>query len=373
MRVTRNMMLSSMMMNISDIQKKLFKNQMQISESRRILTPADDPSGTTHVLFNKTAMAKNEQYQTNVMRALNWMETTESVLDQLNTLFSDVDVIANRGATDIYGANERHTYAEDISDQLDNLLKFARTMYNGRYIFGGHETMSAPFEGSNVVENETVNVNVGAAQNLQHVHLEKESVIVRDTSGGTTYSEGTDYTIDYENGTITALASGNMVDGQNYVIDYKTEGISSVTTNSKGTSGDIKYQIGNDVTAAINIQGDELFTDQVDMFNLLIDLRNKLERDDIDGVQGLIGDIKTGIEHITKMSGEMGGRVSRLTMTSQFLENEHIQLEDIGSRENDLDVAAALVQMQALDLAYQTSLTANSEILQMSLVNLLNR
>ena len=372
MRVTRNMMLSNMMMNISDIQKKLFKNQIQISESRRVLTPSDDPLSTGHILLNQVAIEKNGQYQVNVKRAVNWIESTESILGQMFNLMSDVDALSNRAATDTYGADERHAFAEELSQHLDDLLKFARTTYNGRYIFGGKETLTAPFEESSTVSGESFQARSDTAVNLNHVHIKEGSIVVKDEAGTTTYVEGTDYTVDYDDGTVTMLSTGNMVDGTTYQIDYETEGINSVTANTDGISGDIKYQIGNDVTMTINVSGEELFQSDVDYFQLLIDLRTAVERDDIETIQSLMGQIKDGMDHIARLNGEVGSRLNRLNMTGQFLENESIQLEQIQSRENDLDIAEAMVQMQALDLAYQTSLQANSEILRMNLVNLLN-
>lgn len=53
---------------------------------------------------------------------------------------------------------------------------------------------------------------------LAHQKLVSGTVVVTD--GTTTYTEGTDYTIDYPNGTITVLSTGNMADNTQYSIDY---------------------------------------------------------------------------------------------------------------------------------------------------------
>jgi len=44
--------------------------------------------------------------------------------------------------------------------------------------------------------------------------------VVTTTDGATTYTEGTDYTIDYDNGKITVLSTGTMADATEYYIDY---------------------------------------------------------------------------------------------------------------------------------------------------------
>jgi len=46
------------------------------------------------------------------------------------------------------------------------------------------------------------------------------SVVVKTIDGATTYTEGTDYTIDYTNNTITVLSTGTMLDATAYYISY---------------------------------------------------------------------------------------------------------------------------------------------------------
>ena len=66
MRVTKNMMLSTMLVDINKIQEKMMKNQMQTSSNRRILSPSDDPIGTKNALSARSALAENEIYQNNI-------------------------------------------------------------------------------------------------------------------------------------------------------------------------------------------------------------------------------------------------------------------------------------------------------------------
>ena len=70
------------------------------------------------------------------------------------------------------------------------------------------------------VADETFHSNYNNAVALAHNNLKSGSVSVTTTDDATTYAENTDYTIDYTNGTITVLDSGNMANDTDYHINY---------------------------------------------------------------------------------------------------------------------------------------------------------
>lgn len=84
-----------------------------------------------------------------------------------------------------------------------------------------------PVSGTNVATNHGVTVDIDTPivtdPNFQKVV--DGSVVVTDTTGTIIYTEGTDYTIDYTNGTITTLNTGTIGAAQNVVVDwvYNTE------------------------------------------------------------------------------------------------------------------------------------------------------
>jgi hypothetical protein len=59
------------------------------------------------------------------------------------------------------------------------------------------------------------------AVGLENAAIYDNTVAVTSADGNTTYIEGTDYTIDYLNGTITVLSTGTMADATSYKINYR--------------------------------------------------------------------------------------------------------------------------------------------------------
>lgn len=56
---------------------------------------------------------------------------------------------------------------------------------------------------------------------LAHEHIVSGTVRVTSADGGTVYTEGTDYTIDYTKGIITRVAGGNIPDGATVIVTYR--------------------------------------------------------------------------------------------------------------------------------------------------------
>jgi hypothetical protein len=71
------------------------------------------------------------------------------------------------------------------------------------------------------VRREQLTAEHGTAVSLQHERLLKGSVDVYDPDTQETFDRGADYEISHRDGTITALAGGDLVDGAAYRVDYE--------------------------------------------------------------------------------------------------------------------------------------------------------
>jgi len=68
--------------------------------------------------------------------------------------------------------------------------------------------------------NQSFYARAGEAVPLDHENIQSGSVIVENFERTTLYIEGSDYEIDYSNGTVTMLESGNMTSNATYLIQY---------------------------------------------------------------------------------------------------------------------------------------------------------
>ena len=153
-------------------------------------------------------------------------DTTGASLKVFGTLDSSAAVPVTGGSvgntwheltSDIYGAAVSGT-SIDVFEFL-NRQKGSYKMYERLLI----QYTTDPI----VITDETFTSSYDVAVALAHQNLISGTVVVTTTDNVTTYTEGTDYTIDYTNGTITVLSTGTMADATNYYIDYHYSGLSN--------------------------------------------------------------------------------------------------------------------------------------------------
>lgn len=83
-----------------------------------------------------------------------------------------------------------------------------------------YDKMAWPLDASSAVS-ETVTAHHDAWTYLNYEYIDSGSVVVQ-SSGGTTYTEGTDYEIDYENGYLYTDSSGSIPDSSVLIVDFST-------------------------------------------------------------------------------------------------------------------------------------------------------
>lgn len=83
------------------------------------------------------------------------------------------------------------------------------------------------------VQNETVTANVGNYTTLDGYYIQENSETVYNSTGAT-MSEGTDYELNYDEGSIKALSGGDIADGSEINATYDWEATKGQTTTVIG-------------------------------------------------------------------------------------------------------------------------------------------
>jgi hypothetical protein len=85
-----------------------------------------------------------------------------------------------------------------------------------------------------VTEAENVTADLGNYSDLGGYDVVDGTVVVEPAGGGTAYSEGTDYEVALDNGSIKTLSSGGISDGETLNVTYDYEATDSSTTTVLG-------------------------------------------------------------------------------------------------------------------------------------------
>ncbi len=152
MRVTQGMLSNNMLRNLSNSYDSLGKYMDQLSTGKKINRPSDDPVVAMKGMSYRTQVTEIEQYQRNTSEVHNWMDNSDSALDQATQALQRLRELAVQGSNGTYEDGQRENMAQEVDQLRDHLADIANTKVNGKYIFNGTKTDIPPVENGVVQE-----------------------------------------------------------------------------------------------------------------------------------------------------------------------------------------------------------------------------
>jgi len=146
MRITQNMMSTSVLNDLENAANQLNLTQQRISSGKQIQEPSDNPFGTSQALQYDGDLAQNTQYQSNVNDAQGWQSTVDTALTNVNDIVLRARDLVVQGASDTSGPSARSDIASEIDQLVDSLKAEGNTQYSGRYVFSGTQTLTQPYQ-----------------------------------------------------------------------------------------------------------------------------------------------------------------------------------------------------------------------------------
>lgn len=146
------------------------------------------------------------------------------------------------------------------------------------------------------------------------------------------------------------------------------------------SSEQIFYEIGIGDDIDINVVGSDLFHDGnssaaagtksrlIETFDQLI---AALESGDEKAVGDMLGKIDSDIDNILRVRSAVGARMNRLELTANRLEDDFINFTKLKSKNEDVDIAEAIMNLMNEVNVYNASLAVGAKVIQPSLVDFL--
>ena len=146
MRITHHRLVEQVINNVEAQMERLSRSQEQLTTGRRVNRTSDDPVAASEILNLQTRLDRIDQYRRNINSGLSSLNLTENTLSQVRDLGVRVRSLTVQGANDVTTSEGRQALAEEIDQEIRQLLSLANTSHNGRYLFGGNEIRQAPYE-----------------------------------------------------------------------------------------------------------------------------------------------------------------------------------------------------------------------------------
>jgi flagellar hook-associated protein 3 FlgL len=119
------------------------------------------------------------------------------------------------------------------------------------------------------------------------------------------------------------------------------------------------------------VGGEEVLNSGVDIFSLLIDVKNSLFRNDGVAVNQALDEIDAAINQISSSLGMIGATRRGFDLAQAKLDTENTNFKALISSLEDADLAEVIVRFQADQTAYEAALAASGTILNTSLLDFL--
>ena len=174
MRISTQMMYEQNMRGITDSQSRWLSYGEQMSTGKRVNRPSDDPIAASQAIVLSQSQSQNSQFALARTFATQKVSLEDNVLTQVNTAISSVREKLVYASNGTLSDDDRLSLATDIQGIRDQLMNLANTTDgNGRFIFGGYPTESAPFDAATGDYNggaEAITQQVDTARNMTISH-----------------------------------------------------------------------------------------------------------------------------------------------------------------------------------------------------------
>lgn len=144
-------------------------------------------------------------------------------------------------------------------------------------------------------------------------------------------------------------------------------------TTWQGNSQDVKFEVGNNLTLPISVNGQTLFktpiTGAAGVFDTLSNFSTALKNNDATGVNDALKDIDGNIDNVLAHRANIGARTNRMTALREQLDSTSTNLQENLSGIQDADIAKTITDFKNQENVYKAALSIGAQIIQPSLVD----
>jgi len=145
MRVTNSMITNQTLFFTQRSLSEFLRLQTQMTTSRRVNVPSDDPIGVQRSAGYRSTLKDIEQYRQNIAIGENLLLTYDSDLGEMKNILQNAAEIALAVNDDSVDSPEAvQAFVSELQSNIDRMLQLANRQIEGRYIFSGHRTNVAP-------------------------------------------------------------------------------------------------------------------------------------------------------------------------------------------------------------------------------------
>jgi len=147
------------------------------------------------------------------------------------------------------------------------------------------------------------------------------------------------------------------------------------TVTYNGDVGDARFIVAHNTEITIDTDGRPLFQNAagggINIFDVMRDLIVALETDDTVAISAQADLIDHGRKQINNLRAANAPVLYQLEISENHWQNYKPKIQELVAREEEVDITQAVVELQSIELAYQTTLATTARITQQGLIDFL--
>jgi len=352
MRITSSMLSKSFLWDVNKNLERMEKAQKEITSKKQIQVASDDPVKAARILKMRSYVSEAEQLNKNADDASSWLEFCDTALGSMGNTITDIDELITQASNGTYSEEDLLSIKAEITELKKGLLDLGNSSYNGRYVFAGFDTDSAPLE--------TTSTAIGDMTTYRGKYLSLGGVI---------------------------SASVSDADIESFVLANAGNRISNSTE-----SDEILYKVGAANKVCINAEGHEIFgKDGSSLFDTLAKLEMALsgetsykkavysegppeavtvENCSLD-ISSLLTDIGEDFSRVLSTRTKLGAKSSYIELVQNRLSGNTVTFTELLSKNQDADYTESSIKLSTAETVYDASLAVGSRIIVKSLLDFL--
>lgn len=143
-RVTQEMLVSNYLRNENRNLTNMQKVQSQLASKKEISRASDNPYKVSRIMQLYNEIDANKQFNENVKDTSNWLDATDTALNQISNVFARIRELQVSAGNGSYGDEERLSIQDEIKQKIRETVQILNNNFDGAYIFGGTKSTSKP-------------------------------------------------------------------------------------------------------------------------------------------------------------------------------------------------------------------------------------
>ena len=389
--------------------------QKEMSTGKRVDRPSDDPGAAINSVYQRTQLARTEQYRKNVGEARDTVNIGHDALGDVTQVLQRVRELAVQGANGTYTQEDRQAMAFEVEELLKHTLQVANTKQEDRYFFAGETWKNQPFDAKTadtrglgrpliekvrytgsggeqkmeIGEGDTVSVALAGNRAFQ---AGKHTVVSLTDAGSFALAKDSKISVD---GVAVALKAGDTLDS---VIDRINRAVPSARAFRRELPGGesvlelessdahrlmLEDLEGGSTLADLgvlrsgkegHVLGDNIHPNTLEsggsVFDVMIRFRNALLDNDVEGIgsRDLAG-LGEALGAATSSQARLSAVATRLGEADRSLARSSELATERLSKNEDVDMAEAAIRYNQLEMVHRISLQTAAKLVQPTLMD----